>query len=79
MARVVDVGGGANKHDPVGSIAGNRNRLQPLATATANATTISSNRPNGSGLDGVVVGRGSVSVHRSVAGIRPPLQAGSIR
>ena len=46
-ARVVDVGFGANKHAPVGSIAGSRNWLHPQATATNNETATMNNRISG--------------------------------
>jgi len=47
----VVVGLPANKHAPVESIAGNRNRLQPLETATSRAIAIIKIRPTGSGRD----------------------------
>jgi len=46
-AKVVVVGLGANRHCPVGSIAGSRSWLHPQATAAINAIAARSNRKYG--------------------------------
>ena len=46
-ASVVVVGSGANRQDPVGSTAGKRRRLHPLATAKINNADTNRTRPKG--------------------------------
>ena len=71
IASVVVVGLGANKHRPVGSIAGKRSRLHPLLTATINTIATASTQARGrrgdfigsirEGVRYIVLRRGSAS------------------